>query len=104
MTSPYVRPDQIALAELERLLGHLTDELSAWRRRCQKAETALQALKETGGMVPGDDVARTRRRMLDLERENLDLRARVDRARELVQRLQQRLDFLEDVQPLEAGR
>lgn len=55
-------------------------------------------------MVPGDDVARTRRRMLDLERENLDLRARVDRARELVQRLQQRLDFLEDVQPLEAGR
>lgn len=55
-------------------------------------------------MVPGDDVTRTRGRMLDLERENLDLRSRVDRAREMVQRLQQRLDFLEDAQPIEAGR
>ena len=104
MTSPYVRPDQQAVAELERLLGHLTEELSAWRRRCQKAETELQSLKEPGGMVPGDDVTRTRGRMLDLERENLDLRSRVDRAREMVQRLQQRLDFLEDAQPIEAGR
>jgi hypothetical protein len=42
--------------------------------------------------------------MLDLERENLDLRSRVDRARELVQRLRQRLEFLEDAQPFEAGR
>lgn len=104
MTSPYVRPDQQALAELERLLGHLTDELAAWRRRCQKAESELHALKEPGGMVPGDDVARSRGRMLDLERENLDLRTRVDRAREMVQRLQQRLDFLEDAQPIETAR
>ena len=104
MTSPYVRPDQQAVADLERLLGHLTDELSAWRRRCQKAESELQSLREPGGMVPGNDVARARGRMLDLERENLDLRSRVDRAREMVQRLQQRLDFLQDAEPLEAGR
>ena len=104
MTSPYVRPDQQALLELERLLGHLTDELSAWRRRCQKAETELQGLKVPGGMVPGDDVTRVRARVLDLERENLDLRARVDRAREMVLRLQQRLDFLDEPHPVEAGR
>jgi hypothetical protein len=55
-------------------------------------------------MVPGDDVTRPRGRMLALARENLDLRSRVDRAREMVQRLQQRLDFLEDAQPIEAGR
>ena len=104
MTSPYVRPDQVALAELERLLGHLTDELSAWRRSCQKAEAELQALMEPGGMVPGDNVTKARGRMLDLERENLDLRSRVDRAREMVQRLQQRLDLLNHGQPQEAGR
>jgi predicted nucleic acid-binding Zn-ribbon protein len=104
LTSPFDRPDQQALADLERVLGHLTDELSAWRRRCQKAENELQALKEPGGMVPGDDVTRARGHMLDLERENLDLRSRVDRAREMVQRLRQRLDFLEDAQPFEAGR
>jgi predicted nucleic acid-binding Zn-ribbon protein len=104
LTSPYVRPEQQAVADLERALGHLTDELSAWRRRCQKAEVELQALKTPGGMVPGDDVTRVRGRMLDLERENLDLRARVDRAREMVQRLQQRLDFLEEPRPVESGR
>ena len=104
MTSPYVRPDQRALADLERLLGHLTDELSAWRRRCQKAENELQALKTPGGMVPGDDVTRVRDRALELERENLDLRSRVDRAREMVLHLQQRLDFLEEPKPIEVGR
>ena len=104
MTSPYVRPDHQAVADLERVLGHLTDELSAWRRRCQKAENELQALKTPGGMVPGDNVTRVRGRMLDLERENLDLRSRVDRAREMVQHLQQRLDFLEDPHPIEVGR
>ena len=104
MTSPYVRPDQAALGELERLLGHLADELSVWRRRCQKAESELQSLREPGGMVPGNDVTRTRGRLLDLERENLDLNSRVDRAREMVQHLQQRLEFLEDSQPVEAGQ
>ena len=104
MTSPYVRPDQQALADLERLLAHLTDELSAWRRRCQKAESELQALKTPGGMVPGDDVTRVRGRVLDLERENLDLRSRVDRAREMVLQLRQRLDFLEEPHPIEVGR
>ncbi len=103
MTSPYVRPDQQALADLERLLGHLTDELSVWRRRCQKAESEIQALKTPGGMVPGDDVTRVRGRALELERENLDLRSRVDRAREMVLRLQHRLDFLEEPHPVEVG-
>ena len=96
MTSPYVRPDQAPLADLERLLSHLTEELAAWRRRCQKAETELQALKVPGGMVPGDDVARARSRMLELERENLDLKARVDRARDAVLELKRRLAFVDD--------
>lgn len=95
MTSPYVRPDAAAIGELERVLRHLTDELAAWRRRCLKAEAEMQALKARDGMVPGDQVHKVTGRMLDLERENLDLRNRVDRARDMVARLQQRLAFLE---------
>lgn len=95
MTSPYVRPDLAAIADLERVLRHLTDELGTWRRRCLKAEGELSGLKATDGMVPGDDVVRMRAHLLDLERENLDLKARVDRAREALLRMQQRLSFVE---------
>ena len=95
MTSPYVRPDPAALAEVERVLGHLVDELATWRRRCQRAETELQQLKAQDGMVPGDDMTRARGRLLDLERENHDLKVRVDRARAMVLQLQDRLAFLD---------
>lgn len=95
MTSPYVRPDLPALDEIERLLGHLTEELAAWRRRCLKAESELQSVKGQEGMVPSDDLVRLRARLLDLERENLNLTTRVDRARGMVSALQQRLAFVE---------
>lgn len=95
MTSPYVRPDLAALGELERLVSHLAEELAGWRRRCLKAESELQAVKAQGGMVPGDELVRLRARLLDLERENLELTSRVDRARTMVTTLQQRLSFVE---------
>ncbi len=95
MTSPYVRPDIAALDELERLVTHLTHELAAWRRRCLKAESELQAVKGQEGMVPGDELVRLRARLLDLERENLEMTSRVDRARVMVTTLQQRLSFVE---------
>lgn len=95
MTSPYARPDLTALDEVERLLGHLTEELATWRRRCLKAESELQSVKGQEGMVPGDDVVRLRARLLDLERENLTLSTRIDRARSMVTALQQRLAFVE---------
>lgn len=95
MTSPYARPDLLALEEVERLLGHLTEELATWRRRCLKAESELQSVKGQEGMVPSDDVVRLRARLLDLERENLNLSTRVDRARGMVTALQQRLAFVE---------
>lgn len=95
MTSPYARPDLLALDELERVLSHLGEELSGWRRRCLKAETELQSVKGKEGMVPGDELVRLRARLLDLERENLELGARLDRAREMVGQLQQRMAFVE---------
>ena len=92
--SPYDRPDLKALTELERLIGHLTEELAGWRRRCLKAEAELQGVKGQQGMVPGDELVKLRARLLDLERENLDLSARVDRARSMVGSLRQRLAFV----------
>jgi hypothetical protein len=94
LTSPYARPDLQALDEVERLLGHLTEELSSWRRRCLKAEAELQAVKGQEGMVPSDDVVRLRARLLDLERENLTLSTRVERARTMISSLQQRIAFV----------
>lgn len=103
MTSPYVRPDLAAFDELEKLLGHLAEELASWRRRCLKAEAEVQALKARGGMVPGEEVTRTKSKQLELERENLEFRARVERAREMVSTLHQRLAFLEAESGTEAS-
>lgn len=96
MTSPYVRPDQASFAELERILRHVTEELSGWRRRGLAAEGELQGLKGHEGMVPGQELLGFRARILDLERENVELCSRVERAREMVTRLQERLIFLEE--------
>jgi len=96
LTSPYAPPDRAALAELERVIQHLMDELVTWRRRCLKAEGALQGLSGQGGLVPGDDLVQVKDRLLEVERDNLDLRSRVDRARDMVDQLQQRLLFLAD--------
>lgn len=103
MTSPYARPDLAQLDDLERLLGHLTEELAGWRRRCLKAEAELQSVKGKEGMVPGDELVRLRARLLDLERENLELGARLDRAREMVGRLQQRMAFVNASDPAEGN-
>ena len=42
MAYTYDRPDLPALAELERILTSLTEELAAWRRRTLKAEAELK--------------------------------------------------------------
>ena len=54
-------------------------------------------------MVPGDELVRQRARLLDLERENLDLTARLDRARGMVERVRQRLAFAERDTPTEGA-
>ena len=46
MASSYERPDQAALARLEPLVHALAEELSAWRKRCQRAETELEVAPE----------------------------------------------------------
>ena len=93
--SSYARPDFAAIDELESLLRHVGDELAAWRRRCLRAEQELAAFKEKGGVMPSPDTVLGRQRLVELEQENLALRARLDGASERVQMLVSRLAFLE---------
>ncbi len=95
MTYAYERPDLRVLDELDRLVGALTDELAGWRHRAHRAESELAELKGKAGPVAGPELTEARRRLVELEQENQDLRRRVEQARERVQALVSRLAFLE---------
>jgi len=89
------KPGFRALEELEEILGLVTDELASWRARALKAEQDLQALAsaapEASGLSPGAVSAR----LAELESENADLRARVEKAKQRLGELLQRVGFLE---------
>jgi len=91
----YERPDLPALAELERVLQSLTEELGAWRRRTLKAEAELKEAQASGGVVAGAELKDSRRRVIELETENQALRQRIDSAKERLRVLAARLSFLE---------
>jgi chromosome segregation ATPase len=93
--SVYERPDLAALAELERLVTGLTEELAGWRSRCLAAESELQGARAQGGVAAGPELARARARVGELERENRELAARIDAARGRVTALAQRLALVE---------
>jgi dynactin complex subunit len=91
----YERPDLAALAELERVLGNMADELAAWRRRCLKAEAELKEAQASGGVVAGTELKESRQRVIELETDNQALRQRIDAAKERLRVLAARLSFLE---------
>lgn len=95
MAYTYDRPDVPALADLERVLHHLTEELGAWRRRSLKAEAELKEAQASGGVVAGTELRESRQRVIDLETENQALRQRIDSAKERLRVLAARLSFLE---------
>jgi uncharacterized protein involved in exopolysaccharide biosynthesis len=84
------KPETRALRELESVIGHIAEELAAWRRRALKAETQRTDL---GG---GHDVVGSRERILELEQANADLEERLTAARERLDHLLARLLFLEE--------
>ena len=90
------RPDVAAYLELEQLIRVLGDEMAAWRRRAHEAEARLkevapQALKNIG-TGPSAEA---------LERENRDLKHRVDAAKKRTKQLLEQVRFLR--QQHEAG-
>jgi FtsZ-binding cell division protein ZapB len=91
----YERPDQKALADLEQLLHHLTEELAGWRRRTLRAEAEIQEARAHGGVLAGPELTQSRQRVIELEVENQALRQRIDAAKERLQSLAGRLSFME---------
>lgn len=81
-------PDVKAFRELDALVRHLGDELAGFRRRALQAEGRVRQLEDAGGATAALD------RLDLLERENADLRARLQAAAERTQALVDRVRFL----------
>ncbi len=89
MASKNERPDTEAFTELEQLVRHLGEELSSFRRRALQAEARVKALDSSAGgprMTP--------ERMDKLERENADLKQRLEAARARTKQVLERVRFL----------
>ena len=83
------RPEQAALAELRRLVHHLGEELAGYRKRALGAEARLKALADLSaksGLEP--------ERVFELERENAELKTRLEAARARTKALLERVRFL----------
>ena len=88
------RPE-MAFSELERLVRSLGEELAFFRRRALEAERRWREAMEHGAH---GDTAPTREslasRLAEVERENGELRARLDDAAERTRQMADRLRFL----------
>lgn len=91
-------PERQALGRLESAVGRILDELSRTRDelarergRIAAAEGALEAFR-----AGEEDPVELRERVLALERENEDLKERVTKSRQVVERLLARIRFLEE--------
>jgi len=89
------RPDVVAFEELEHLIHSLADEMAVWRRRAHEAEAKLKA---------APPVPMSRANAAALERENRDLRERLDAAKSRTKHLLEKLRFLRQQQESEAHR
>ena len=84
------RPEFQALEQLEETARLVTAELAVWRRRAQKAET------DGPGRGDGAPDSGAQQRSLALEKENKQLKNRLQAARGRVSELLMRLRFLEE--------
>ena len=92
------RPERVALQQLERAVGEALVRMDGLRGRAEQAETKNGELSELLRRFLGDDAeaGRLLTRLQSLEAENADLKARLARGREGVERMLARLRFLED--------
>ena len=79
-----------AFEELSELVRHLGDELAAFRRRALQAEARLRAVEQAGGA----DAVIAPVRVTELERENAELRARLQAATERTRQMLERVRFM----------
>jgi len=88
------RPDLVAFQELEHLIQALADEMASWRRRAHEAEAKVKAVPASGGKASA----------AALEKENRELRERLEAARVRTKQLLEKLRFLRQQQETEAHR
>ncbi len=89
------RPEFRALAELERVLGHVQEELASWRRRAHKAES------DRADMGVSQKALASRETIEALEHQNQEKLERLNLARDRVDGLLARLKFLEEQTDME---
>lgn len=96
-----------AVAELRRLVLRLGDEVATFRRRALQAEARARKLEIRFGAGPVDDATGTptppdsvldAERLALLERENAELRQRLEQATERTRQLLERARFLRQQQ------
>jgi predicted RNase H-like nuclease (RuvC/YqgF family) len=83
------RPDLVAFRELAHLIGQLGEEMAGWRRRAQTAEARVKELE-----AAATPTTKASRHAASLEKENAELRARLDAAKDRVKHLLDRTRFL----------
>ena len=89
--SDLARRDLEAFEELDGLIRALGEEMASWRRRAKQAESRVEELERLAerGLSPAMDA-----RVTELERENAELRTRLDGARQRTLQLLNRMRFL----------
>lgn len=85
---------QAPFAELQQLVRHLGEELAMFRNRALSAEARVRTLAERVG---ADGVQATER-LAELERENAELRQRLETAGDQARQMLDRLRFLRQQQ------
>jgi hypothetical protein len=80
------RPEVVAFQELAQLVRHLEDELASFRRRALSAEARVKEIESVTGGDPSATAA--------LQRENAELRARLDAASARTRQLLERVHFV----------
>jgi predicted nucleic acid-binding Zn-ribbon protein len=88
LVSDSERPDLAAFRELAHLIAQLGEEMASWRRRAQTAEARLKELESAPGGSKGS------RHAASVERENAELRGRLEAASDRLRHLLDRTQFL----------
>ena len=78
---------EASFADLDKLVRHLGDELASFRRRALNAEARVKALEASPGTVRAERIEK-------LERENANLKVRLEKARGRTQQMLDRVRFL----------
>ncbi len=89
--------DRVVFQRLERAVGEMLGRLERTRLRAEAAEAKSAELQELVHRFTGDEGAAGRllTRLSNLEAENEDLRTRLEKGRESVERLLAQIRFLE---------